>query len=196
MFGMSKERQKKRPRHVPRYLDAIRKEAFDLYCTGLSRRRVAAALQEKYGRESAPYANTVKRWMSQDRWTERRRNIREWAEELEDRQRILESMRLLHGLEELPFKSKGEAVRSMAQGQKVIRELVADLDQPVPQEVTDYIIDTALDILGKDEEVGPVLRRRWWQVLKRKRENGSSSAAGINLVTIKRVERLAIGSSE
>lgn len=74
---MSEERKTKRPRHTPRYPDAMRREAFDPYCTGLSRRRVAAVLQEKYGTRKAPHASTRKRWMMyQDRWTWRRKVIR------------------------------------------------------------------------------------------------------------------------
>lgn len=157
---MSRVIPKKQSRHRPRYLDKIRKEAFDLYCTGLSRRRVAAALQEKYGQEQAPHPETVKRWMSQDRWTKRRRVIRERAMELEDRQRILEGMRMLQGLEELPFKTKGEAMRSIVQGQKVVKDLLAEVEGPLTMEDMDAIIEHFFRVLYADEEVGPVLAKR------------------------------------
>lgn len=149
---------------MPRYPDAIRDEAFDLYCTGLSRRRVAVALQEKYGKEHAPHATTVKRWMSQERWTERKKVIRKRAMELEDRQRVLEVIRLMQGFEEVPFKSKCEAVRTVVQGQKLVKELMEEVEVPISDKEIRMIVEHFFKVLHADEEVGPVLERRRYHI--------------------------------
>ncbi|MFC1583340.1 hypothetical protein ACFL4U_01520 [Candidatus Neomarinimicrobiota bacterium] len=157
---MMKVWKRKQLRSVPRYADAMRDEAFDVYCTGLSRRRVAAVLQEKYGVINAPHANTVKRWMSEDYWTDRREKIRRRSMGLEDRQRALEGMRMLRGLEAVPYKSKGEAVRTLVQGQKVVRELGEEQETTISLEDIGKFMERYWDVLYTDEEVGPVLKRR------------------------------------
>jgi hypothetical protein len=92
---------------------------------------------------------------------------------LEDRQRALDGMRMLRGLEAMPYKSKGEAVRTLVQGQKVVKEMATEQETTLALEDIGPYMQEFWDVLYADEEVGPVLVRRWESIneaLERQRE--------------------------
>jgi hypothetical protein len=127
-------------------------EAFDLYCAGLSRPRIAAALRERHGQQHAPGVTTLYRWLVNDHWILRRSYIRSQALIMDDRRRSREDTpqlrqlariqdHILSSAEKLPCRSGGEAVRALARLQRM-------MDQ-------------------EDPELAPILESRWHDVLRR-----------------------------
>ncbi len=171
-----KRQHRTRPTPHPRQLH---EEAFDLYCAGLSCPQVGAALRKRHGAD-APHRSTIKRWMVQDRWPSRRQAIHQHAARLNDRLRASGDARLIDSLtglretvvavagSELPFSSAEGAVFSLAALQKVIDRLskaAVDESRSVSQEDLDMVVDTVYQALSEDEEVGPVLDRRFSQII-------------------------------
>ncbi len=173
-------KQQQRTRSTP-HSRQLHEEAFDLYCAGLSCPQVGAALRKCYGAD-APHNNTLKRWMIQDRWPSRRQAIHQHTNRLNDRLRATEDTRLISSLaglrdtlvaaagSELPFRSAEGAVFSLAALQKVIDRLsrAADGEGAISsQEDLNTVIETVLQVLLEDEEVGPVLARRIPEIINR-----------------------------
>ncbi len=165
-----------RPAPHPRRLH---EEAFDLYCAGLSCPKVGAALRGRYGAD-APHVSSLKRWMVRDRWASRRQVIRLHATRLDDRLRATDGsghIASLTGLRdtlvaavgsELPFRSAEGAVFSLAALQKVIDRLsraAAEASEGFSQDYLEQVVETVYRVLSEDEEVGPVLDRRYSQIL-------------------------------
>ena len=171
-----KRQQRPRPAPHPRQLH---EEAFDLYCAGLSCPQVRAALRKRHGAD-APHGSTIKRWMVQDRWPSRRQAIRQHIARLDDRLRASGDARLIDSLtglretvvaaagSELPFSSAEGAVFSLAALQKVIDRLskaAVDESCSVSEEDLEMVVDTVYQVMSEDEEVGPVLDRRFSRIL-------------------------------
>ena len=171
-----KRQQRTRPAPHPRQLH---EEAFDLYCAGLSCPQVGAALRKRHGAD-APHRSTIKRWMVQDRWPSRRQAIRLHIARLDDRLRVTEGARLISSLtglretlvaaagSELPFRSAEGAVFSLAALQKVIDRLskaAVEASGNFSQEDFETVVDTVYQVMSEDEEVGPVLDRRFSRIL-------------------------------
>jgi len=171
-----KRQQRTRPAPHSRRLH---EEAFDLYCAGLSCSQVGAALRKRHGAD-APHYSTLRRWMVRDRWPSRRLAIHEHAARLDDRLRAVEGSRHIASLtglrdtivaavgSELPFRSAEGAVFSLAALQKVIDRLsraAVDKDYEFSEANLEQIVETMYHVLSEDEEVGPVLDRRFSQIL-------------------------------
>ena len=170
------QQQRTRPAPHPRQLH---EEAFDLYCAGLSCSQVGAALRKRHGAD-APHYSTLRRWMVRDRWPSRRQAIHEHAARLDDRLRAAEGSRHIASLtglrdtvvaavgSELPFRSAEGAVFSLAALQKVIDRLsraAFNKDDEFSEENLEHIVETMYQVFREDEEVGPVLDRRFSQIL-------------------------------
>jgi len=118
--------------------------------------------------------------MVRDRWPSRRLAIHEHAARLDDRLRAAEGSRHIASLtglrdtvvaavgSELPFRSAEGAVFSLAALQKVIDRLsraAVDTDYEFSEANLEQIVETVYHALSEDEEVGPVLDRRFSQIL-------------------------------
>ena len=170
-----------KPRVVPPYPPAMHDEAFDLYCAGLSRARIAATLRERHGQLKAPGESTLYRWLVRDQWILRRSYIRNQAHILGDRRRSREPSsrlrqlvriqdRFLSSAEDLPCRSGGEAVRALAHLQRIMIQLAGECPEETTRYSPDtlaYVMDTVFKFLKEDEELLPVLERRWYHICRR-----------------------------
>jgi len=115
-----------------------------------------------------------------DRWPSRRQAIRQHTARLNDRLRAAEDTRLIASLtglrdtlvaaagSELPFRSAEGAVFSLAALQKVIDRLsrsAVEESGDFSQENLDMVVQTLLQVLREDEEVGPALDRRMPRII-------------------------------
>ncbi len=157
----------------------LHEEAFDLYCAGLSCPKVGATLRKRYGAD-APHGSTIKRWMVQDRWPSRRQAILQHTARLDDRLRATEGARLIASLtglretlvaaagSELPFRSAEGAIFSLAALQKVIDRLskaAVEASGSYSREDMEMVVETMYQVMSEDEEIGPVLDRRFLHIL-------------------------------
>ncbi len=140
---------------------------------------MGAALRKRHGAD-APHGSTIKRWMVQDRWPTRRQAIHQHGARLNDRLRANDDTLLIASLtglretvvaaagSELSFSSAEGAVFSLAALQKVIDRLskaAVDESCSVSQEDLEMVVDTVYQVMSEDEEVGPVLDRRFSRIL-------------------------------
>ncbi len=90
------------------YSYRMREEAFDLFCTGLSRREVHDRLTARFGDE-APGDATLKRWSVADRWVARRNAVIAAWQQRQDGQRSLVGAEFLAELQLLRGKLLADA---------------------------------------------------------------------------------------
>jgi hypothetical protein len=156
-------------------------EAFDLYCAGLSRSRIADALRERHGQQHAPCEATLYRWQVNDHWILRRSYIRSQALIMDDRRRAREQAprlrqlasiqdHILSSADKLPCRSGGEAVRALARLQRIMDQLAGECPDEtthVPPDTLQHVVKIIFDFLQEDPELAPILESRWHDVLRR-----------------------------
>ena len=160
-----------------RYSHELKEEAFYLYCDGLAGYLVAKALQEKYGAEEAPSREAVRQWAHKYGWQERRKQLREKAQAESDEQRVrvmADQLSRLYGLwdklmrdcEKIHSKTTSDRpIRDLANVDRMIHVHEGRLDDERPgQDDIRTVVEHIFKVLYADEEVGPVLARRKYQI--------------------------------
>jgi hypothetical protein len=113
----------------------------------------------------------VRRWSHRNNWWERRERIRQKAAQRSDDERAEKLTQLIKQFEDLQqatfhsssehkYRSKEGVVRSLATLQRTIDGLNKREEGIPSREALDDIVDVIFDLLGEDEEVGPVLAKR------------------------------------
>ncbi|UCH11579.1 MAG: hypothetical protein JSU61_06730 [Fidelibacterota bacterium] len=154
-----------------RFSHEMREEAFELYSQGLATLRVVRVLEERHGADQAPSYETVRRWAHLNDWWERRERIRQEAARRLDDERAEKLARLIKQFEDLrqatfkicskqKYRSMEGVVRSLDILQRNIDDLRGQEGSLLRREDLDDIVDMIFELLGEDEEVGPVLARR------------------------------------
>ena len=161
---------------VKAYSHEVREEAFQLYCQGLSLRQIALRLSEVRGIRLDH--TTVAVWVHRYGWPERRLRLHRRLENVADKKWAREAARLLSRLTCLredildaaaayPFKSAEGAVRSLATVQKVIGSLIRPRDDSITLDQLETVMATILQVLQRDEVLGPVLAQRQEAIMAR-----------------------------
>jgi hypothetical protein len=91
----------KQSHHTDPFPRQLREEAFDLYCTGLTRPHLQAELARRHGTTTAPSLATIKRWAQADSWKQRRDTIWQAVRQRRDADRALLGSEYLDKLHQL-----------------------------------------------------------------------------------------------
>ena len=145
------------------YPQQLREEAFDLFCTGLSRIQVQAELVRRHG-SAAPSRSTLTRWAQADRWQPRRETIRQAVRQRRDNDRALlgpqyleELQQLRHtvldALRSLSFSTAESALFGLAALERVIERQIYRLQQDSIQAAIQPLLNAQLDSLKTRPEI-------------------------------------------
>ncbi len=152
--------------------------AFTLYCRGRTVEQIVAGLRKGHALEGGPGQRIVEGWMESGDWLRLRQEVYQgYARQLgpvtSSREEHLMAeltdlrSRIMDAATELKFKSAGEAVRSLANVQKIILESATAQDGSIPPAAQERIIKDVFQVMSEDPEVAAVLARREAKIMTR-----------------------------
>ena len=145
--------------------------AFAMYCQGRTVEQIVAGLRKRHLLKGGPRQHTIDGWMVTGDWRRLRQELRQgYARRLESlpssrEEQIMAELtnlrsRIMDAATELKFKTAGEAVRSLANVQKIILESATAHDGSIPPATQEQIIKDVFQVMCEDPEVAAVLARR------------------------------------
>ena len=153
------------------YAARLQVAAFAMYCQGRTVEQIVTGLQKRYASEGGPRQLTIDGWMETGDWRRLRQELRQgYARRLESlpssrEEQIMAELtnlrsRIMDAATELKFKTAGEAVRSLANVQKIILESATEQEGSIPPATQEQIIKDVFQVMCEDPEVAAVLARR------------------------------------
>ena len=145
--------------------------AFAMYCQDLTVGQIVAGLRKSHALEGGPGQRIVDSWMKSGDWRRLRQEVHQgfsrqdepvtssWEEHLMAELTNLRS-RIMDAATDLKFKSAGEAVRSLANVQKIILDSATAQDGSIPPAAQERIIKDVFQVMSEDPEVAAGLARR------------------------------------
>lgn len=160
------------------YAARLQVAAFALYCQGRTAEQIVAGLRKSHALEGGPRQRTVGVWMESGDWRRLRQEVHQaHARQFESipssrEEHLLMELtnlrsRIMDAASELKFKSAGEAVRSLANVQKIIVESATAQDGSIPPAAQEQIIKDVFQVMCEDPEVAAVLARREAKIMTR-----------------------------
>jgi hypothetical protein len=160
------------------YAARLQVEAFAMYCRGRTVEQIVAGLQKSHALEGRPRQRTVDGWMESGDWRRLRQDVHQGCARQHEpvtssrEEHLMAELtnlrsRIMDAATELKFKSAGEAVRSLANVQKIILESATAQDGSIPPAAQEQIIKDVFQVMCEDPEVAAVLARREAKIMTR-----------------------------
>ena len=160
------------------YAVRLQLEAFAMYCQGQTVAQIVTGLQQSHALEGRPRQRTVQGWMETGNWQRLRQEVHQGCARgskpavTSQEEHLLAELtalrsRIMDAAAELKFKSAGEAVRALANVQKMILESATAQDGSIPPDAQKRFIKDVFQVMCEDPEVAAVLVRREAKILAR-----------------------------
>jgi len=159
------------------YPARLQVEAFALYCQGQTADYIAGNLQQNHSADRRPQHRTINWWVVKGNWSALKQAVHQHCgrppdqapggqeERLQAELTDLRS-RIMDATLGLRFKTAGEAVRSLTAVQKIIDSADAEINDVIPRETLELILDDFFQVLDDDGELAALLEQRKQHILR------------------------------
>ncbi len=171
------------------YAARLHVAAFAMYCQDRTVEQIVAGLRKSHAPEGGPRQPTVSGWVKSGNWRRLRQEVHQaHARQFESipgsrEEHLMAELtglrsRIMDAANELKFKSAGEAVRSLANVQKIIFDSATAQDGSMLQAAQERIIKDVFQVMCEDPKVAAVLGRQETKIMTRLQAKLNAESSG------------------